>query len=211
VHPTVPISDLAGGVAGAYAIVTACLGAARHGRGEQVDVSVADVLATWVGPVGPVAMVGLDGPLRGAPGYGTFATKDGSYVAIGIMNEDHFWVGLCRALGLDAFEHLDNAERNRRVEEVNAVIGEVISGLTQTEALDRLVAHDVPASPVLDREAMLAHPHFRERGTIVDGPDGRPASGPLVRFEQRPGQPPYGAPAVGADEPAWLPREPSRP
>ena len=205
VNPTVPISDLAGGVAGAFAIATACLGAKLHGRGERVDVSVADVLATWVGPVGPVDMVGLDGPLRGAPGYGIFPTKDGGYVAIGIMNEDHFWVGLCRALGLEAHEHLDNPERNRRVREVNALIGEVISELTEAEALDRLAAHDVPASPVLDRAGMLAHPHFRTRGTIVDGPDGLPASGPLVRFEQRPARPPHGAPPVGAHEPVWLP------
>jgi crotonobetainyl-CoA:carnitine CoA-transferase CaiB-like acyl-CoA transferase len=206
VHPTVPISDLAGGVAGAYAIATACLGAKLHGRGERVDVSVADVLATWVGPVGAVEMVGLDGPLRGAPGYGTFPTKDGCHVAIGIMNEDHFWVGLCRALGLDDDEHLDNPERNRRVGEVNARIGEVISAMTAADALERLVAHDVPASPVLDREGMLAHPHFRERGTIVDKPDGRATAGPLVRFERRPGRPPHGAPPVGADEPVWLPR-----
>jgi crotonobetainyl-CoA:carnitine CoA-transferase CaiB-like acyl-CoA transferase len=206
IHPTVPVSDLAGGVAGAFAIASAALGARLHGEGERVDVSVTDVLATWVGPVGPVEMVGLDRPLRGAPGYGVFPTKDGGFVAIGIMNEDHFWVGLCRALGLDAHEHLDNAERNRRKSEVNALIGEVISELTTDDALERLVAHDVPASPVLDRNEMLEHPHFRERGTIVDGPDGRPASGPLVRFEQRPARPPHGAPATGTGEPVWLPR-----
>jgi len=206
VNPTLPISDLAGGVAGAFAIATACLGAKLHGKGERVDVSIADVLATWVGPVGPVEMVGLDGPLRGAPGYGTFPTKDGGCVAIGIMKEDHFWVGLCRALGLEGYEHLDNAARNRRVREVNTRIAEAIGQLTEAEALDRLVAHDVPASPVLDRDAMLTHAHFRQRGTIVEAADGRPVSGPLVRFEQLPGRPPCGAPAVGAHDPVWLPR-----
>jgi crotonobetainyl-CoA:carnitine CoA-transferase CaiB-like acyl-CoA transferase len=89
---------------------------------------------------------------------------------------------------------------------MNAAIGEVIRGLTAEEALERLVAHDVPVAPVLDRAEMLTHPHFRERGTIVDGPDGQPASGPLVRFEHRPARPPYGAPAAGSGEPAWLPR-----
>ena len=49
------------------------------------------MLATWVGPVGPVAMVGLDRPLRGAPGYGTFPTKDGGYVAIGINLLTMIW------------------------------------------------------------------------------------------------------------------------
>lgn len=205
-HPTVPISDLAGGVAAAYAITTACLGARLHGHGERVDVSVTDVLATWVGPVGPVRMVGVDRPLRGAPGYGAFPTNDGGHVAIGIMNEDHFWVGLCRALDLEEYERLDNPERNRRLGEINGRIAEVIAALTRADALERLEAQDVPVSPVLDREQMLAHPHFRSRGTVVQTPDGRPGSGPLVRFEHQPGRAPHGAPELGAHDATWLPR-----
>ena len=202
-NPTIPISDLAGGLAGAYAIAVACVGALRHGGGERVDVSVADVLATWVGPVDRVRMEGVEAPLAGVPGYGIFPTADEQYVALGIMNEDHFWVGLCRALELPEHEGLGRTERHGRVHELNAVIAGVIRGLTQDEALSRLVEHDVPASPVLSRTEMLQHPHFRERGTVVDGPDGRPASGPLVRMEHRPGRPPFGAPAVGTGEPGW--------
>jgi crotonobetainyl-CoA:carnitine CoA-transferase CaiB-like acyl-CoA transferase len=148
-------------------------------------------------------MVGLDAPLNGAPGYGVFPTADDGHVAIGIMNEDHFWVGLCRALDLGPHEQLTNAERNRRVRELNAAIADAIGHLTRADALERLGRHDVPASPVLTQAEMLQHPHFRERGTIVEGPDGRPRSGPLVRFEQTPGRPPYGAPAVGSGEPVW--------
>lgn len=202
-QPTVPISDLAGGVAAAFAIATACLGARLHGRGERIDVSITDVLATWVGPVKRIRMVGVEAPLAGVPGYGVFPTADERHVAIGIMNEDHFWVGLCRALELHDHEQLTNAERNRRVHELNADIADVISRMTEDEALDRLGRHDVPASPALTRAEMLEHPHFRARGTIVAGPDGRPTSGPLVRFQQMPGRPPFGAPAVGADEPRW--------
>jgi len=201
--PTVPISDLAGGVAAAFAIATACLGARRHGRGERIDVSVADVLATWVGPVGQVRMVGVEAPLAGAPGYGVFPTADERHVAIGIMNEDHFWVGLCRALELDSHEQLALAERNGRVHELNAAIADAIGRLTESEGLERLWRHDVPAAPVLTRAEMLEHPHFRERGTIVPRPDGAPTSGPLVRLERMPGRPPFGAPAVGSGEPGW--------
>lgn len=204
-EPTVPIGDLAGGTAGAFAIVTAVLGARTHGRGERIDVSVTDVLATWVGPVNQVRMVGVEKELAGMPGYGVFATADGQHVALGIMNEDHFWAGLCRALELPHAE-MANGERVRRVLEINAEVAAVIATLTQAEALDRLTGHDVPAAPVLDRTQMLEHPHFLERGTIVEGPDGRPASGPLVRFERRPARPPFGAPAVGTGDPHWFPR-----
>jgi alpha-methylacyl-CoA racemase len=202
--PTIPISDLAGGVAAAFAIAVACLGAQRNGRGERIDISVADVLASWVGPVRKVQMVGVEAPLNGVPGYGVFPTADDRHVALGIMNEDHFWVGLCRALDLEAHEQLTNSERTGRVRELNAEIADAIRPLTQTEALERLARHDVPASPVLTQEEMLQHPHFRERGTIVEGPDGLPRSGPLVRFEQSPGRPPFGAPPAGSGHPGWL-------
>ena len=56
---------------------------------------------------------------------------------------------------------------------------------------------------MLDQQEMLEHPHFRERGTIVVGPDGRPTTGPLVRFEHNPARPPFGAPAVGSDRAGW--------
>jgi crotonobetainyl-CoA:carnitine CoA-transferase CaiB-like acyl-CoA transferase len=205
-EPTVPLGDLGGGMAGAFGIVTAVLGARATGRGERIDVSLTDVLSTWVGPVGPVRMVGVERPLDGVPGYGVFPTSDTGHVAIGIMNEDHFWTGLCRALGLPHGD-LDNRGRNARVRELNREIAEAIARLPEAEALERLLAEDVPAAPVLDRDAMLEHPHFRDRGVVVDRPDGRPTSVPLVRFEERPGRAPYGAPAVGSHEPGvWLPR-----
>ena len=204
--PTIPLGDLSGGTAGAFAIAVACLGAKLHGRGERVDVSVTDVLATWVGPVGPVVMTGVDEPLNGVPGYGTFPTADGGFVGIGIMNEDHFWVGLCAALDLPEHAELPNRERNARTKELNGQIAGIIADLTQADALARLWAHDVPASPILDRDEMLRHPHFRERGAIVDRPDGRPSAGPIVRFEHHPGRPPHGAPAVGSGTAGWLDR-----
>jgi hypothetical protein len=79
-------------------------------------------------------MVDVDAPLNGAPGYGVFPTADDRHVAIGIMNEDHFWVGLCRALDLGAHEQLTNNERNRRVRELNADIADAISRLSQSDA-----------------------------------------------------------------------------
>jgi crotonobetainyl-CoA:carnitine CoA-transferase CaiB-like acyl-CoA transferase len=38
--------------------------------------------------------------------------------------------------------------------------------LTEDQAL-ALAAHDVPVAPVLDREQMLGHEHFRRRGTVI--------------------------------------------
>ncbi len=46
VQPTVPLGDLGGGIAGAFGIVTAVLGARATGEGERIDVSVTDVLSS---------------------------------------------------------------------------------------------------------------------------------------------------------------------
>jgi crotonobetainyl-CoA:carnitine CoA-transferase CaiB-like acyl-CoA transferase len=205
-QPTIPIGDLGGGIAGAFGIVTAVLGARATGQGERVDVALTDVLSSWVGPVGKVRMVGVDKPLAGLPGYGVFPTADGGHVALGIMNEDHFWAGLCAALALP-HGALSNGERTARVHELNAEIAAAILPLATGAAVDRLLAHDVPVTAVLDRDGMLGHPHFRERGVVVDRSDGRPTTGPMVRFEARPGHAPYGAPDLAPDDPgAWLPR-----
>jgi crotonobetainyl-CoA:carnitine CoA-transferase CaiB-like acyl-CoA transferase len=202
-QPTVPMADLAGGLAAALTIAAACLGARLHGTGERIDLSVADVLATWVGAVGQVRMAGVEAPLSGAPGYGVYPTADRGYVAVGTVNEDHFWAGLCRALGLSEHEHMPLAERNRRVAELNEGIARVISALSLDDVMERLGRHDVPASPVLTRAEMLRHPHFRRRGTVVDGPDGRPRTGPIAKFELRPARPPFGAPELDSAEARW--------
>ena len=97
--PTIPISDLAGGVAAAFAIAPPA--SARSGTAGASGSTCRSPTCWPLGrPGGRVRMVGLDAPLSGAPGYGTFPTADDRHVALGIMNEDHFWVGLCRALDL---------------------------------------------------------------------------------------------------------------
>ena len=189
-----PIGDLGGGIAGAFGIVTAVLGARAHGRGERIDVSVTDVLSTWVGPVGAVKMVGVERPLAGVPGYGAFPTADGRFVAIGIMNEDHFWVGLCRGPRVCPTRACRTASATPASASSTPRSPSVICTLTEAEALERLTAHDVPAAAVLDRAAMLEHPHFRERGVVVDRPDGRADVGAARPLRGAPGPRPLRRP-----------------
>src|SRR5205807_10281832 len=100
VVPAVPVADLAGGMAAAFAVCAAVVRRLRTGEGERIDVAMADVLATWTGAATPQAE-GTDGGARGVPGYGTFQTADGGYIALGVLTEDHFWRPLCDILGLD--------------------------------------------------------------------------------------------------------------
>jgi crotonobetainyl-CoA:carnitine CoA-transferase CaiB-like acyl-CoA transferase len=159
--PAPPFADVAGGMAAAFAMCAAYAGRLRTGAGAFVDVSLADVLAGWVRPMGAVEMAGGHGKMKGAAAYGTFATADGA-IALGIVSEDHFWDSLCGALGLDDLVGLGIFERNDRVEELRAAVTAGIAKQGRDDLVARLQAADVPVSPILSPDEMAVHPHFAD-------------------------------------------------
>ena len=195
--PAIPVADLAGGMAAALAVCAAMVRATRTGEGERIDVAMAGVLATWTGAQAPAADVSSPTPGRaasdaddldrpGVPGYGTFATADGGYVVLGVINEDHFWGPLCRALGLDDVAGLAFPARLARLDELQARLGAVIAGRGRDELVEALLAVGVPVAPVLDRAEMVALDHFRAIGAVTAHPWSDPASGFPVRLSNHP-------------------------
>ena len=94
------------------------------------------------------------------PGYGLFTTADGGQVALGVLNEQHFWSSLCDELGLDGVADLGFDERGRRGAELQGVIGAAIATKERDALVARLAAAGVPVAPVLDRTEMLAGAPF---------------------------------------------------
>jgi crotonobetainyl-CoA:carnitine CoA-transferase CaiB-like acyl-CoA transferase len=162
--PPLPTADLAAGLTAAFGICAAVLGRISSGEGAYLDVSMTDVLATWTGPDGPGVARGPQADPRSAPtpGYGLFATADGGQVALGVLNEQHFWANLCGELGLAEVAGLGFDERCGRGAELQGAIAEAIATRPRDGLVARLVGAGVPVAPVLDREAMLAaHPFPR--------------------------------------------------
>ena len=97
------------------------------------------------------------GPARGAvtPGYGLFATSDGGQVALGVVNEQHFWDALCAELGLGALAGLDVEERIRRGADLQEAVASTVATRERDQLVAALVGVGVPVAPVLDRTAML--------------------------------------------------------
>ncbi len=122
----VPIADLAGGMAAAYAVCAAIVNQQRTGEGERIDVAMGDVLATWTGAVSPAAR-GVDPSARGVPGYGIFPAADGGYVTLGIITEDHFWTLLCDVLSLADCREMPFLERMTHLEPLQARVGAAIA------------------------------------------------------------------------------------
>jgi crotonobetainyl-CoA:carnitine CoA-transferase CaiB-like acyl-CoA transferase len=192
VRPAVLIGDQGGGLAAAFAILAAVLCARRTGEGEHIDVSIADLLATWVAPHGPVDERREPEAARSGalPAMGSFRTADGGWVVLGVYSEDRLWDVLCEELGLDSYVGLTMAERASRAGELHDTLAAALSLMSRDEAVERLGARAVPAAPVLSRREMLEHPHFRERGVITTGPDGLRSVGHPIRYAVHPALPP---------------------
>ncbi len=113
------------------------------------------------------------------PGYGLFATADGGQVALGVVNEQHFWSVLCDALGLSSeLARLGFAERCRRGGELQRAIGAAVATRDRDELVAALAAAGVPVAPVLDRAGMLARapfPTFPIRLPLPEPSDAVPA------------------------------------
>jgi crotonobetainyl-CoA:carnitine CoA-transferase CaiB-like acyl-CoA transferase len=200
-----PIADLAGGSYAALAITAALVRRERRGEGERIDVSMTDVLATWTGALPPLVM--SDGQSLGdLPGYGTFATADGGWIALGVLSEDGAWADLVRALGLDDAASLGFAERVALGKQLNERIVDAIARSRRDEIAAALVEAGVPVAPVLSQQEMLGAELFRQRGTVADGPDGAPVMRHPLRYERHPAQAPRDVPPLvsGVDDlPGW--------
>jgi crotonobetainyl-CoA:carnitine CoA-transferase CaiB-like acyl-CoA transferase len=185
-----PIADLAGGLAAAFAVCAAVVRRDRTGEGEYIDAAMTDVLATWTGAADPrrrdADASSSSSSAGGVPGYGMFATRDGGHITLGVLTEDHFWSALCRALALDDVSHLGFGDRMARVDELQQRVATAIAQCDRDALTSELVAVDVPVAPVLDRSEMLALRHLRERDVATSDPWADPAIGYPVRFERHP-------------------------
>lgn len=200
------VGDQGSGLAAAFAILAAVLCARRTGEGEHIDVSMADLLASWVAPMGPVdprrePSTHRSGSHGGSPAMGVFETADGRWVVLGIFSEDHFWDALCDGLGLSSLVGLGMAERTAAAEQLRRTIEEAIAARPRDQLLHVLRSRSVPIAPVLTREEMLNHPHFRFRGTITTGSDGYLAVGHPIRYRVHPALPPGPPPPLSEPDP----------
>jgi crotonobetainyl-CoA:carnitine CoA-transferase CaiB-like acyl-CoA transferase len=175
--PPLPLADLASGLTAAFGICAALLGrrAGGGGSGSYLDISMTDVMATWTGTArsvsdqdaGSGSSEGENAPGRAdpalspnVPGYGLFDTLDGGQVALGVVNEQHFWSALCAHLGLAGLGGLTFGERLARGDELTGAVADAIGSRRRDELVSELMAVGVPAAPVLDRADMTAAAPF---------------------------------------------------
>jgi len=206
------VSDLVTPLYSAFSILAALRERERTGKGQHLDASMMDTLATlmFMEPLeealeeGQPIRVGNDS--RTNPS-GVYRVKDAD-IFITVTN-DARWNQLCKAL--DALELRTDERfatalgRERNLVAARQEVQQRLGRLSCADAVARLQEADVPVAPVRTLDQVLADEHFRRRGTLkpmrhgaLDAPvPNRVVVGFPVLFSSGPLPDLTGAPALG--------------
>ena len=174
----VPITDLASGLYGALAAVSALAARDRDGRGQLVDLSLFEAsvsLAVWEAgqyfATGEVPRA-LGSAHRVSAPYQAIRGADGHFTVGGTSPRN--WTGLCRALGLERLERderfADSSARRRSVAVLIPLIESVTTTRPAAHWLERLRAEGVPCGELQDYAGVFNDPHLLARDYFKDLP-----------------------------------------
>jgi formyl-CoA transferase len=181
------------------------------GRGQVVDValyeSVFNLMECLVSEYDRFGYIRerSGGAIPGIAPSNTYPSADEKHVVIG-ANSDGLYVRLMETIGRDDLAHDPelqiNAGRVRRVDEIDAAIGDWTRQHTLHEAVRLLEAAGIPAGPIYSVADIMADPQFAARDMIqtVDVPGLGPLRMPGIvpRLEETPGRIRWPGPSLGA-------------
>lgn len=171
--PGATVADIAaGGMQAAMSVMAALLRRGRTGRGEWLDVSIADgvmammslyadeYLATGIEP-GPGHYI-LTGRYAC---YDTYTCADGRHVAVGAI-EPQFWRNLCRLLDLERYAEVQMDDDSQ--DEIRAALAAVFATRTRDEWVAELGPADTCVSEVNSVAEAVTDEQYTARGVVAD-------------------------------------------
>ena len=176
----IPIADIAAGMFGAYAVVSALYWRERdpQRRGQYIDTSMlggqVSLLTYQAGryfATGSAPSPSGNKHASIAP-YEMFRTSDG-YVNVAAANEP-MWQRFCRALDLSGLvddpRFATNPDRVSNRSALSALLEERLCTLTQSEVIDRLEKAEVPVGPVYDLQQVFSDPQSQHLAMSMPTP-----------------------------------------
>jgi alpha-methylacyl-CoA racemase len=200
------IADLGGGaLMAAFGVLAALRERDRSGRGQFVDISMADGALSWLAMVAGRYFADGVAPQRGdleLAGrlicYRPYACKDG-WVTLGAL-EPKFWQAWCRGVGR---EDLVEKQFEAPGSEAHAEVERIFLERTRDEWQQFASQHDCCLEPVLGLDEALDSELVRARQMVVEldqpGTDGVKQLGTPVKLSRTPGGPQGPGPVLGAD------------
>jgi formyl-CoA transferase/succinyl-CoA--D-citramalate CoA-transferase len=181
------------------------------GGGQTVDIAITDsVLAVLESVISEFSATGhirerTGTALPGIAPSNLYPTQDGSWVVIG-ANGDGLFRRLAKVMGrpelADDERYATHRARGRNQREVD----DLVAGWTRTLPRDAILAlldeAAIPAGPVSTAADVVANPHFRARGSVVEVDAGElgplAMQGVMPRLSDTPGEIRWTGPALGA-------------
>ncbi len=205
-RPSAPLNllgDFGGGgmflVAGVLAALLEC---GRSGRGQVVDVSMADGASLLSSMIWGYRSKGrwvderesnlFDG---GAPFYGTYRCADGRYIAVGGI-EAEFWEQMTSCCGIDDPILLAHRNDRSRWPELRERLAAIFLTRSRDDWCALLEGSDACVTPVLDMTEAVSHPHSVARGAFLER-EGAIQPAPAPRFARTPAAVVLPPPLVG--------------
>ncbi|MBA4136806.1 MAG: CoA transferase [Opitutus sp.] len=219
-EPVLPPMYLADGVAGLYgasAVMIALRAAERGGQGQVIDLPLLDPLFAILSP--QAANYRLTGKVKPRTGSrstnsaprNVYRCKDERYVALSGSTQrmaERLFAAIGRADLVNDPRFRTNADRVKHADELDAIIGAFIAGLTQAENVAFFEQAEVTVGPIYDVSQVLEDPHFIAREVLADYPDGEVSPLPMHHVVPRLGGTPGSirtpAPALGQHNRALL-------
>jgi crotonobetainyl-CoA:carnitine CoA-transferase CaiB-like acyl-CoA transferase len=170
------IIDFLTGITTAFAMAAALYGAARTGKGRDVDVTLYDVAihqltypAVWYLNEGHVTH---RRPRSGHPSIvpcEMFPTADGNIFVMCVLPK--FWVALCERLGIaelvDDKRFADVRARHKNRDALSAILDRVFAQKTTAQWL-AILSGAVPVAPVLTLPQALDNPYLHASGGVQE-------------------------------------------
>ncbi len=171
VIPSVQIADLIGATNCVVSILLALQARHHTGRGQYLDIAMADGVIALLGFTSSYFMAGQPTPPRGRarltgqfPCYAVHPTKDG-FITVGAL-ETKFWEALCKKI-----EREDLIPRQFETGpssgEVWDILRQILITRTTAEWLEILSGEDQCIGPVNDMEALFSDPQTLARQMLV--------------------------------------------
>ncbi len=192
-RPPVPPLNLVGDFGGggmylAFGVVCALLEARQSGRGQVVDATMIDGVASLMASIHGMAAKGMWRDERGqniidgaAPWYRTYETSDGLFVSVGPI-ETRFFRELLRRLHIAPEDFPDHLNPQCWAQ-LEARLAAAFRARSRADWCSLLEGTDACFAPVLSLKDAAQHPHIRTRGTFVDV-EGVVQPAPAPRFSR---------------------------
>jgi len=173
--PGVQVADLGGGALyAAFSITAALFARERLGKGQFIDIAMADGALTWhclrwgkYLADGIVPRPGDDMLNHGFACYNVYATRDGRFMSLGAL-EPQFWKLFCESVGQPDWNQPNYFEPGLHQQALQQQVAELFRTKTQAEWTRLFADKDCCCEPVLNLDEVMQDKQTYQRQMVVD-------------------------------------------